>query len=104
MGSSYRCRGPASAATGTQSFRFLFRGDPQAGAVGTVVATGVINGVGTDRAVSFTPNPDGTVTDTDVVTLPAGTLTIHDTDTTTTFTLDRRAASAGSAGAGPTRS
>lgn len=92
---------PASAAPSRQSFQFFFPGDPQAGAVGPVVTIGAVNGVGTDRTVAITPNPDGTVTDTDVVTLAKGTLTIQDTDTAGSFTLDPVSCIGSVSGSGP---
>src|SRR5947209_18313683 len=81
---------PASAASGIETFHFVFPGDPHEGAVGRVVASGVITTAGTDRNVGSQPNPDGTVTDLDQITLPGGTITIEDTDTFTYFSLDPR--------------
>lgn len=71
---------PADAATGTQTFRIVFTADPHTGAPGTVIATGLVNGIGTDRTIAQDPHPDGSETDTDLITLPGGTITIADTD------------------------
>ncbi len=60
--------GPASAATGTETIRILFNGDPNAPLVGKAFATGIVNAVGTDMAVA---EPLGA----DVITLPQGTIT-----------------------------
>lgn len=53
-----------------------------------MIATGVVNGAGSDRNVGSQPNPDGTVTDLDQITRAGGTITIRDTDTFTSFNLD----------------
>ncbi len=71
---------PAQAATGAQSFRIIFTGDPRAGSLGRVIATGVVTAVGTDATIAQDPHPDGSETDTDRITLPGGTITILDTD------------------------
>lgn len=60
--------GPASAATGPQTFRLVFTGDPAPGLVGKAVATGLVNAIGTDTAVD---QPTGA----DVITLPKGSIT-----------------------------
>jgi len=78
----------ATAATGSQTFRIVFAGDPHAGAVGQVFMTGVINAVGSDRNVGSTENPDGSVTDLDQVTLPGGSITIRNVETVDSFDLD----------------
>ncbi len=80
----------AGAATGNQTLRILFTGDPHEGAVGRVVASGVVNGSGTDRNVGSQENPDGTTTDLDQISLPGGTITLRDTETVTSFDLDPR--------------
>jgi hypothetical protein len=71
---------PAHAATGRQSFRVIFSGDPRAGTPGTVILTGLVNARGTDETIEQHPHPDGSETDVDVFTLPGGTLTVEDTD------------------------
>ncbi|MDQ6798925.1 MAG: hypothetical protein M3011_13085 [Actinomycetota bacterium] len=60
--------GPASAATGAETFRIVFNGDPNTALVGRAVATGVVNAVGTDTAVVEPPGAD-------TITLPKGTMT-----------------------------
>jgi len=70
---------PAGAATGAQKFRIVYTGpNVTEETVGRVVASGVINGIGTDRSgdVEVITLPRGTITLAlvlaDVVTLPAG--------------------------------
>lgn len=82
--------GPAQAATGRQTFRIVFSGDPRAGALGTVVLSGLVNGRGTDETIAQHPNPDGSETDIDLFTLSGGTITIQDTDPGGTFNFDPR--------------
>jgi len=60
--------GPAAAATGAETFRIVFNGDPNTGLVGRAVATGLVNAVGTDTAVAEPPGAD-------TITLPKGTIT-----------------------------
>ena len=79
---------PARAATGSQSFRIIFTGNPRAGSRGTVIAAGVANGVGFDETIAQDPHPDGSETDTDRITLPGGTITILDTDPPDTATFN----------------
>lgn len=79
---------PAQAATGAQAFRIIFTGDPRAGALGRVVATGVVTAAGTDATIAQDPHPDGSETDTDRITLPRGTITIADTDPPDTAKFD----------------
>jgi hypothetical protein len=93
--------GPAGAATGSETFRIIFTGDPHSGAIGRVVATGVINSRGTDETIASTPNPDGTSTDTDLITLRGGTVTIDNTDMLAEFTLDPASCVARLRGGGP---
>src|SRR5437588_144439 len=76
---------PALAATGSQTFRIIFTGNPRAGVLGRVIATGLVNGVGTDETIAQDPHPDGSETDTDLITLPGGTITILDTDPADVF-------------------
>jgi hypothetical protein len=83
--------GPAHAATGQQKFWLIFGGDPRAGAPGTVLASGVVNGRGTDVTIDQHVNPDGSETDIDLITLPGGTITIEDTDPGGVFAFDERA-------------
>jgi hypothetical protein len=79
---------PAQAATGTQTFKIVFSGDPRSGVLGRVAAIGVINGLGTDETIAQDPHPDGSETDTDLITLPGGTITIIDTDPSEAFSFD----------------
>ena|SRR5947209_3397363 len=79
---------PALAATGSQTIRIIFTGNPRAGVLGRVIATGVVNGVGTDETIAQDPHPDGSETDTDLITLPGGTITILDTDPADTFNFN----------------
>jgi hypothetical protein len=81
---------PAQAATGRQTFRIVFSGDPRAGAPGTVVLSGLVNARGTDQTITQHPNPDGSETDVDLFTLPGGTITVEDTDPGGTFDFDPR--------------
>src|SRR5689334_5084512 len=79
---------PAHATTGAQTLKIVFTGDPRSGMLGRVIATGVITGVGTDETIAEDPHPDGSETDTDLVTLPGGTITIVDTDPQDIFQFD----------------
>ena len=92
---------PADAATGTQTFRIIFTADPHTGAPGTVIATGLINGIGTDRTLAQDLHPDGTETDTDLITLPGGTVTIADTDPSDLVHFNPAACLATLSGTGP---
>lgn len=85
---------PAHAATGAQTFKIIFTGDPRAGTPGKVVAFGVINAVGTDETIAQDPHPDGSETDTDLLTFRGGTVTIVDTDPGGTFDFDPRSCTA----------
>jgi len=73
--------GPASAVTGAETIRIVFNGDPNAGLVGTAVATGVVNAVGTDTAVAQPPGAD-------VITLPKGSITFIGTAPPNGVTFD----------------
>lgn len=73
--------GVAGAASGTETFRFVLTGDPAQMAPGRVVATGLLNAAGTSQTLAHEPNADGTETDTELLTLPAGTITLADTVT-----------------------
>ena len=89
VGVGLACMGtPVRAATGSQTFRIIFTGNPRAGARGRVIAAGVVNGVGFDETIAQDPHPDGSETDTDRITLPGGTITIVDTDPPDTATFD----------------
>lgn len=79
---------PAHAATGRQAFRIFLSGDPRAGAPGTLVANGLVNGRGTDETIEQHPHPDGSETDVELLTLPGGTITIQDTDPADAFHFD----------------
>jgi hypothetical protein len=61
--------GPASAVTGTETFHITFSGNPGSNLVSSVVASGVVNGAGTDRPVDQLPGADR-------ITLPGGTITV----------------------------
>jgi len=74
--------GPAAAATGTETFRVVFNGDP-GNPVARVVASGVVNGVGTDKATDQPPGAD-------LITLPGGTITIVTTTPPGGVTFDPR--------------
>ena len=86
--------GPAHAATGTQRFTIVFTGNPRAGVLGRVVATGPVTGVGTDATIAQDPHPDGSETDTDLLTFPGGTITIRDTDPADAFHFNERTCTA----------
>ncbi len=73
--------GPASAATGTETFRIIFNGDPNTTLVGTAVATGLIDAVGTDTAVDQPPGAD-------VIALPKGSITFVATAPSGGITFD----------------
>lgn len=85
---------PAQAATGTQRVTIVFTGNPRAGVLGRVVATGPVTGVGTDETIIQDPHPDGSETDTDLITLPGGTITIVDTDPADAFHFNELACTA----------
>lgn len=72
--------GGAGAATGNETIKIVFTANPRSGIPGTVIARGVANGIGTDETIAQDPHPDGSETDTDLITLPGGTITILDTD------------------------
>jgi len=85
---------PAHAATGAQTFKIIFSGDPRAGNLGRVVATGVITAAGTDETIAEDPHPDGSETDTDLLSFRGGTVTIVDTDPGGIFDFDPRSCTA----------
>jgi hypothetical protein len=93
--------GSAQAATGSQSFRFVFTADPHSGLPGRVVASGLVKGIGTDTTIATQENPDGSETDTDLITLPGGTITIVDTDPADIFHFDPATCVARISGTGP---
>lgn len=93
--------GPVHAATGSQTFRFIFSADPHSGIPGRVIATGLVNGIGTDDTIATQPNADGSETDTDRITLPGGTITIIDTDPADIIHFDPTSCIARLAGSGP---
>jgi hypothetical protein len=80
--------GPAGAATGVQTFRMVYRADPSTGAPGIAYATGPISGLGTDVNAGTIPNPDGTRTNIDVLTFPAGSVTTVSVDPPDVFHFD----------------
>lgn len=79
---------PAHAATGSQTFRIVFSGDPRNEPPGRVFATGVVNAIGTDVTIAQDPNPDGSETNTERFTFPGGTITVRATDPGGTFDLN----------------
>lgn len=93
--------GAAEASTARQTFRIIFVADPGSGTPGRVVATGPAAGVGTDVTTAQDPHPDGSVTATDLITLPGGTLTILDTDPPDIFHFNPLACVAIISGSGP---
>lgn len=80
--------GFAGAASNTEAFRFVLTGDPAAMTPGRVVATGQVNAVGTVQAIAHQENADGTSTDTELLTLPGGTINFNDTATSESFDLN----------------
>jgi|GEM_PF-4826893 len=75
--------GPASAVTGTETFRITFSGDPGSNLISRVVASGVVTGAGTDRPVDQPPGADR-------ITLPGGTITVVTTTPPGGVTFDPR--------------
>lgn len=80
--------GPAGAASGIQTFRLIYRVDPSTGAPGLAYATGPISGVGTDVTTGSQPNADGSRTNTDLLTFPAGSVTTVSVDPPDIFHFD----------------
>lgn len=78
---------PALATTGRQDFH-LFVVGPGPTPPGRVVASGVINASGTARQISLVPNPDGSVTGTNIYSFPDGDITVRFTGAPTSFEFD----------------